>query len=67
MKTMAVLLLWLLLFFLCWPLALAALLILPILWLLLLPFRLVFIVVEALLAFVRTILFLPARMLGWKS
>jgi hypothetical protein len=67
MKTMAVLLLWLLLFLLCWPVALAALLILPILWLLLLPFRLVFIVVEALLAFVRTILFLPARILGWKG
>lgn len=56
--------LWLLLLFLCWPLALAALILYPLVWLLLLPFRLLGIGVEAVFAFLRAIVMLPARLLG---
>lgn len=58
------LLLWLLLFFLCWPLALLALVLYPLLWLLLLPLRLVGITVDGVFALVRTVVMLPARLLG---
>jgi hypothetical protein len=57
-------LLWLLLFVVCWPLALLALILWPIVWLISLPFRLVGITFEALFALLRAILFLPARVLG---
>jgi len=57
-------LLWLLLLFLCWPLALLALIAYPFLWLLLLPFRLVGFTVESVFALLRAILFLPARVLS---
>ena len=57
-------LLWLLLFILCWPLALAALILYPIVWLLLLPFRLVGITVEGVFELLRAILLLPARLLA---
>jgi len=53
-----------LLWVLCWPLLLVALVLLPIVWLLSIPFRLLGIVVEAMLAFIRALLFLPARLLG---
>ena len=56
--------LWLLLLFLCWPLALAALILYPLVWLLLLPFRLLGLGVEAVFAFLRAIVMLPARVLG---
>jgi hypothetical protein len=56
--------LWLLLFCLSWPLALLALLLYPVVWLLLLPFRLVGIAVGGVLALLRAIFFLPARLLG---
>jgi len=56
--------LWCLLLILCWPLALLALLLAPLVWLVALPFRLAGICVSALFAFVRALLFLPARMLG---
>ncbi len=62
--SMAALLLWLVLFVLCWPLALAALLLYPLIWLLLLPFRIVGIAVEGVLELVRALVFLPARLLG---
>jgi hypothetical protein len=55
--------LWLILLVLCWPLALVALLLYPFLWLLLLPFRLVGITVDAVFESLRAILFLPARIL----
>jgi len=58
------LLLWLLLFVLCWPLAILALVLWPLLWLLSLPFRLVGITFEAVFELLRAILFLPARILG---
>lgn len=57
-------LLWLLLFVLCWPLALLALVAYPFVWLLLLPFRLVGIAVNGVLELLKAILFLPARLLG---
>jgi hypothetical protein len=58
------LLLWLLLFFLCWPLALLALVLYPLLWLLLLPFRLVGITVDGVFQLLKAVLLLPARLLG---
>ena len=57
-------LLWLLLLVLCWPLALLALLLYPIVWLLLLPFRLVGLTVEGVFALLRGLILLPARVLG---
>ncbi|MEL7061210.1 MAG: hypothetical protein AAGN46_14405 [Acidobacteriota bacterium] len=52
------------LFVLCWPVALVALLLYPIVWLLLLPLRLIGVTVEAAFALLRGVLFLPARLLG---
>jgi hypothetical protein len=60
---MAKFLLWLILLFLCWPLALVALILYPIVWLLSLPFRLVGIAVGGVLDLVKAIIFLPARIL----
>jgi len=57
-------LLWCLLFVVCWPLALAALILYPIVWLLLLPFRIVGIAVHGVLALVREAILLPARLLS---
>ena len=61
---MAKLFLWILLFLLCWPVALAALVLYPVIWLLLLPLRLLGIAVEGVLQFVRALFLLPARALG---
>ena len=55
---------WLILFLLCWPLALLALVLYPVVWLLLLPFRLLGIAVDAVFELLRAVLFLPARLLG---
>ena len=55
--------LWLILFFLCWPLALLALVLYPIVWLLLLPFRIVGIAVGGALELVWAIVTLPARLI----
>jgi hypothetical protein len=56
-------LLWCILLVLCWPLALLALIIYPIVWLILLPFRLLGIAVEGAFELVRAIIFLPVRIL----
>lgn len=56
-------LLWLLLLVFCWPLALLALVAYPLVWLFLLPFRLLGIAVEGVLALVRAVILLPARVL----
>jgi hypothetical protein len=56
-------LLWLLLMVFCWPLALLALILYPIVWLLLLPFRILGIAVDGLLDFLRALFGLPARIL----
>ncbi len=58
---------WLLLLVFCWPLALFALVLYPILWLLLLPLRLLGIAVEGVFAFLKGIVMLPARILGVRS
>lgn len=57
-------LLWLLLFVVCWPIALVALVLWPIVWLVTLPFRLLGIAFEAVFELLRAVLFLPARLLG---
>jgi hypothetical protein len=61
---MAKFLLWVILFVVCWPVALLALVLYPIVWLLLLPFRLFGIVVEGVFEFLRALVMLPARVLG---
>jgi hypothetical protein len=60
---MAKFLLWCILFILCWPLALLALVLYPIVWLLLLPFRVVGIAVGGVLELVGAIIFLPGRLI----
>lgn len=55
---------WVLLLILCWPLALLALVVYPVFWLLAIPFRLVGITLDAGFAFLKALLFLPARVLA---
>jgi hypothetical protein len=55
---------WLLLFIVCWPLALLALILYPFVWLLSIPFRLVGITLDAVFELLRAILFLPVRVLS---
>lgn len=57
-------LLWLILFVLCWPVALLALVLYPLVWLITLPFRLLGIAVTGVFEFLRAMLMLPARALG---
>jgi hypothetical protein len=59
--------LWCILLVLCWPLALLALVLYPLVWLLLLPFRIVGIAVGGVLEFLRAIIMLPARALGGRG
>ena len=65
MKALILFVGWFILFVLCWPLALLALILFPVVWLLSLPLRLVGITVSAVFALLRAVLFLPARLLGW--
>lgn len=60
-------LLWLVLFVLCWPLALLALVLYPIVWVFLLPFRLVGIAVDGVFSLLRAVVTLPARLLGARA
>ena len=66
MKLLAGLILWMLLFVVCWPLALLVPFAWLALWLLSIPLRVVVAGVEALLALVKAILFLPARLFGYR-
>lgn len=66
MKALMLFLLWCILFVLAWPVALLALVLLPFIWLLSLPFRLFGMVLQAVFALLRAILFMPARALGYK-
>jgi hypothetical protein len=66
MKTLIAAIAWCILFVLCWPLALLVLVLWPLVWLIALPFRLVGITFSAMFAFLRALLFLPARALGWR-
>jgi len=56
--------LWLILLWLCWPLALLAIVLYPVVWLLLLPFRLVGIAVDGVFSMLKALIMLPARVLG---
>jgi hypothetical protein len=67
MKFFLTLVLWCILFVLSWPLALLALLLWPVVWLVSLPFRLLGIAFEAVFALIKAVLFLPARLLGYRS
>jgi len=58
---------WCVLFVLCWPLALLVLVLFPLLWLISLPLRLIGITVEALFLFLRALLLLPTRLLGFRK
>ena len=64
MKALILFIGWCILFVLCWPIALLALVLTPLVWLLSLPLRLLGIGFEALFALLRALLFLPARVLG---
>ena len=66
-QTMISFLLWLLLFVVCWPLALIALVLWPLVWLITLPFRLLGIAVEGVFELLRAIILLPARVFGGGS
>lgn len=61
------LLLWALLLVVCWPLALLLMILWPVLWLLSIPFRILAAAVEAVLALIKALLFLPARVLGHRA
>ena len=65
MKALILFIGWCILFVLCWPIALLALVLMPLVWLLSLPLRLLGIGFEALFALLRALLFLPARVLGY--
>lgn len=64
MKVIGLFLLWCILLVLCWPLALLALVLAPLVWLVALPFRLVGLCLGGLFALVKALVFLPARLLG---
>jgi len=64
MKALILFVGWCILFVLCWPLAILALILLPIVWLLSLPLRLIGITVEAVFGLIRGLLLLPARLLN---
>jgi len=60
---MTTFILWLILFFLCWPLALLALVLYPIVWLLTLPFRIIGLTMKGLFGFLTALILLPAKIL----
>jgi len=66
MKALILFVGWCILFVLCWPVALVALILFPLVWIISIPLRLIGITVGATLAFLKTVLFLPARLLGWR-
>jgi len=59
--------LWCLLLVVAWPLALALLVFMPLLWLLSIPFRIVGVLLDACIAFIKALFFLPARLLGHRG
>lgn len=66
MSSFASFMIWCVLFIVCWPLAILALIAYPIVWLLLLPFRLVGVIVTGMFRFLQAVILLPARLLGWR-
>jgi hypothetical protein len=67
MQFLLIVLVWCLLFAIAWPLAILLMFLLPILWLLSIPFRIFGILLGAVLAFLKALLFLPARLLGHRG
>lgn len=67
MKALTLFVAWCILLVLCWPVALVVLVLAPFVWLIALPFRLAGICIGALLALLKGILFLPARLLGHRG
>jgi hypothetical protein len=67
MKVLLLLITWCVLFVLSWPIALLALIAAPIVWFLSLPLRLIGVCVESILALLRAVLLLPARVLGHRG
>jgi hypothetical protein len=67
MQFVLVVIAWCLLFVIAWPLAIALVFLLPLLWLLSIPFRIVGVLLGAVLAFIKAVLFLPARLLGHRG
>lgn len=67
MQFLLIVLVWFLLFAIAWPLAILLVFLLPILWLLSIPFRIFGIMLGAVLAFLKALLFLPARLLGHRG
>lgn len=67
MQFLLIVLVWCLLFVIAWPLAIMLVVLLPLLWLLSIPFRIFGIMLGAVLAFLKALLFLPARLLGHRG
>ena len=67
MRFLLILIAWFILVMLSWPLALLVLVLFPVVWLIALPFRLAGVCVSALFALVKAVLFLPARVLGYRG
>ena len=67
MRVLLLFVLWCILFVLCWSVALIGLVLFPLVWLVSLPFRLLGLTVRAVFALLEAVLFLPARLLGWRS
>lgn len=67
MNTLVVVILWCILFLMSWPLAILAVLVWPLVWLVSLPFRILGLAFGAVFALLAGLLFLPARLLGWRS
>lgn len=66
MKALILFVGWAILFVLCWPIALLALILFPIVWLFSLPLRLIGFSMEAILALIWSLFLLPSRLLGWR-
>ena len=66
MQFVLVVIVWCLLFVIAWPIAIALVFLLPLLWLLSIPFRIFGILLGSVLAFLKALLFLPARLLGYR-
>ena len=67
MKFLVLLMVWLILLVVAWPIALLALVLWPLFWLLSLPFRLIGITFDAVFALLKAVLMLPARILGYRA
>jgi hypothetical protein len=67
MRFLILTVLWCLLLVVAWPLALVLLVLMPLLWLLSIPFRIVGALLDAMIAFIRALFFLPARLLGHRG